>query len=201
MNKMKEVSTKSAAQQTFTTSANVKKYLTEFIPKLARECVQTRGAREELKGTKLNLILDISGGIYSYIIKDGININVKKGDIDHPNLRISFSLKDMSKMADMKNSDMLMGMRKQLTRKKLDLLSELTGTSVFQIKNPDGTISEITAIFNNAATPKAILRLSMRDASLIGRGSASIFNLLVSGKMKIEGPITFVMKLHPLFAA
>jgi hypothetical protein len=189
------------SQQTFTITVNVKELLTEFIPRLAKEYVQMRGAQEELKGTELRLTVDISGGVYSYIIKDGVDFEVKEGDMDNPQVRISLPLESMSKMADMKNIDMLIGMQKQLTRKKFDLLSDLKGTSVFQIKNPDETTSEITATFNSAEKPNAVLRLSMQDANLISSGKESPINLFMSGKMKIEGDMTFAMKLQPLFTA
>jgi hypothetical protein len=189
------------SQQTFTITVNVKELLTEFIPKLVKEYVQMRGAQEELRGTELKLTLDISGGLYSYIIKDGVDFDVKEGTIDNPQVRISFSLESMSKMADMKNIDMLISMQKQLTRKKYDLLCDLKGTSVFQIKNPDETTSEITATFNSAEKPNAVLRLSMQDANLISSGKESPINLFMSGKMKIEGDMTFAMKLQPLFVA
>jgi len=189
------------SEQTFTISVNVKELLTEFIPKLAKEYVQMRGAQEELKGTELRLTIDISGGIYSYIIKDGVNFDVKEGEIDNPQVRISFPLESMSKMADTKNIDMLISMQKQLTRKKFDLLSDLKGTSVFQINNPDDTTSEITATFNGTDKPRAVLRLSMQDANLISSGKDSPMNLFMSGKMKIEGDMTFAMKLQPLFTA
>ena len=189
------------SQQSFTITVNVKELLTEFIPKLAKEYIQMRGAQEELKGTELKLMLDISGSLYSYIIKDGVDFDVKEGTIDNPQVRISFPLESMSKMADMKNIDMLISMQKQLTRKKYDLLCDLKGTSVFQIKNPDETTSEITATFNSAEKPNAVLRLSMQDANLISSGKESPINLFMSGKMKIEGDMAFAMKLQPLFTA
>lgn len=189
------------SEQTFTISVNVKELLTEFIPKLAKEYVQMRGAQEELKGTELRLTIDISGGIYSYIIKDGVNFDVKEGEIDNPQVHISCPLESMSKMADMKNIDMLISMQKQLTRKKFDLLCDLKGTSVFQIKHSDDTTSEITAIFNGTDKPRAVLRLSMQDANLISSGKDSPVNLFMSGKMKIEGDMAFAMKTQPLFTA
>ena len=139
--------------------------------------------------------------LYSYIIKDGVNFDVKEGSIDNPNVRISFSLESMSKMLDMKNVDMLIGMQRQLTRQKLEVLSGLKGTSVFQITNADGTISEITATFNDTQNPKALLRLSLENANLINSGKESPINLYMSGKMKIDGDIAFAMKLQPLFTA
>ncbi len=189
------------SEQTFIINVHVKELLTEFIPKLAREYVLMRGAQEELKGTELRLTLDISGGIYSYTIKDGVNFEVKEGAIENPQVYISFPLESMSKMADMKNIDMLIGFQKQLSRKKFDLLCDLKGTSVFQMKTSDDTTFEITAVFNSTDKPRAVLRLSMEDANLISSGKDSPINLFMSGKMKIEGDITFAMKLQPLFTA
>lgn len=198
---MSENVTKSSADQIFTISVNVRDLLTEAVPKLAREYIKLRGAQEELKGTELTLTLDISGSLYSYIIEDGVNFDVKEGSIDNPKVRISFSLESISKMLDMKNIDMLIGMQRQLTRKKYDVLSGLKGTSVFQITNSDGTVSEITATFNATQNPKAVLKLSMENANLINSGKENPMNLFMAGKMKIEGDMGFALKLQPLFTA
>jgi hypothetical protein len=198
---MSEDVTKSTANQTFTITINVRELLTDFVPKLAREYIKMRGAQEELKDTELKLTVDISGSLYSYIIKDGVNFDVKEGEIDNPNVRVSFSTESISKMLDMKNVDMLIGMQRQLTRQKFDVLSALKGTSVFQITNSDGTISEITATFNDTQNPKSILKLSLENANLINSGKESPINLFMAGKMKIEGDMGFAMKLQPLFTA
>lgn len=198
---MSENVKKSSADQIFTISVNVRDLLTEAVPKLAREYIKLRGAQEELKGTELTLTLDISGSLYSYIIEDGVNFDVKEGSIDNPKVQISFSLESISKMLDMKNIDMLIGMQRQLTRKKYDVLSGLKGTSVFQITNSDGTVSEITATFNATQNPKAVLKLSLENANLINSGKENPMNLFMAGKMKIEGDMGFALKLQPLFTA
>ncbi len=189
------------AEQTFIINVHVKELFTEFIPKLAREYIQMRGAQEDLKGTELRLTLDISGSLYSYIIKDGVNFEVHEGTINNPHIYVAFPLESMSKMADMKNIDMLIGLQRQLNRKKFDLLCELKGTSVFHIKHSDDTTSEITATFNGTDKPRAVLRLSMEDANLISSGKDSPVNLFMSGKMKIEGDMAFALKTQPLFTA
>lgn len=198
-NKMKEALATSMLQQTFTITVNVQELFTEFVPKLAREYVRIQGAKDELKDTELKLTLDISGDVYSYMIRDGMKIAVTEGDIDNPQVRISFSLESLARFAEMKNIDMLLGMQKQLTRKKLALLADLKGTGVFQLKNPDNSVSEITATFNNADKPTAILKLSMQEAHLINTGKESPLNLFMSGKMKIEGDIGFAIKMQSLF--
>lgn len=198
---MKNAFSKKTVQQTSTSDLNVIEFLTELIPKRVRKYIQMQETKEELRGTELKLTVDISGSVYSYVIKNGANFNVKEGNIESPNVRISFSRESMAKLAGMKNMDRLTCFEKQLSRKNLDLLSELTGTSVFQIKYPDDSISEITVTFNNAEKPKTVLSLSILDAELISSGRESIFNLLVSGKMKIDGYITFAMKLQPLFVS
>jgi len=199
MNRTKIILAKNNTQQPSVLTENIKKWLTEIIPKLAQESFQMQRVRDELRGAKLKLTLDISGIVYSYIIRNGFDLDVIEGDIDSPHVRISVAQESISKMADMKIVDMLIGMQKQFTREKFELLSELKGSAVFQLKNPNDTVSEITVTFNNTEKPKTILRLSTQNADLIIRGGKSLFSLLVSGEIKVEGFITFVMKLQPLF--
>ena len=189
------------SDQTFTITVNVRELLTEFIPKLAAKYVRMRGSQEELKGTELTLTVDISGTVYGFIIKDGADFTVKEGPIGNPRVHVALSLETIAKMADMKNIDMLMGMQSQLTRKKYDVLTGLKGTSVFAIKNPDGTVSDITVTFNGAQTPKVGLRLSMEDANRINRGEGNPIQLFMSGRIEIDGEMAFAMMLQPLFLA
>ncbi len=109
---MKEVAMSS---KNFNITVNVEELMTEFIPKLAKEYIQMRGTQEELKGTELKLTLDISGDVYSYTIKDGVDFEIKQGNIDHSMVHIALSLESMAHLADMQNIDMLIGMQKQLT--------------------------------------------------------------------------------------
>lgn len=198
---MTDIGAKENVQQIRKTSAPAEGLLTECIPNLIKKYIQPGETREQFNGTRLKITLDISGNTYSYVIKNGVHVAVKEGDIDTPLVRISLSQESMAKLIDWGKNDLLIWLQKHLTRKNCDLMSQLSGTVVFQIQNSDGTLSEIIATFNAAENPKTIMRLSLEDARLIGSGKESFFNLLVSGKMKIDGRITFAVTLQPLFAA
>jgi len=196
---MKKVPIKSTVRQTSPLTDNIKASFAEIIPKRARKYFHAREQQDELRGTKLKVTLDISGRLFSYIIRNGVDFKSKEGHIDDPHLRISLSPESIARLAETEDIDMLTGM--QLTPKKYELLSELKGIVVLRLKNPDDNIPEITIVFNNAETPKTVLQLSVQDANLIGSGRKSIFSLLVSGKIEVEGSLLFVMNLQPLFAA
>ncbi|MDY6832247.1 MAG: SCP2 sterol-binding domain-containing protein [Thermodesulfobacteriota bacterium] len=70
---------------------------------------------------------------------------------------------------------------------------------MFAIKNPDGTVSDISGTFNGAQTPKMGLRLSMEDANRINRGEENPIRLFMRGRMETDGEMAFAMMLQPLF--
>lgn len=188
------------SEQTFTINVNVKELLTQFIPKLAGIYLQMRGLEKELSGTELTLTVDVSGALYSYHIKDGVNFDVKEGAIQNPMVHLSIPLDSMAKLADMGNIDLLINMQDQLSRDKYAILSGLKGTSIFKMKHADGSVSEIGATFNGAQSPKATLSLSMEDANKVSSKKESPIQLFLGGKLSIDGEMAFALGLQPLFA-
>jgi putative sterol carrier protein len=193
------------SKQTFTITVDVAELLTEFIPKLARQFIALRGPDEALKGTALALTVDISGSRYSYTIKDGQSFDVKEGDIENPLVLISIPLESMSRLADMKNIDMLMGMQGQISggqasRQKYNALSSLKGTAVYKLKGQDGKETVITATFNGAQTPATTLKLAIEDARALTARKETPIQMFMSGKLQIEGEMGFALAMQPLFS-
>ncbi len=186
------------AEQTITITVDVKELLTGFIPKLAKQYMALGGLAEELKGTELTLNVDVSGQVYGYHIKDGVDFDVTEGALDNPMVQLGISLETMEKLADMKNIDMLINMQGQLSKQKNDVIKGLKGTGVFQLKNGDGAPAEITATFNGAETPKATISLAMEDAAAVSSGQESPIQLFMNGRLGIEGDMSFAMGLQPL---
>lgn len=188
------------AEQTFTITVDVKELLTEFIPKLARQFVAMGGMQETLKGTEMTLTVDISGSLYSYTIKDGVDFDIKEGPMDSPMVYLGISLESMAKLADMKYIDMLIGAQGQLSRENNNILAGLKGTCDFELTHDDGEVTRITAIFNGAETPKAIISMSMDDAAAVSSGKEMPVQLFMNGRMAVDGDIAFAMALQPLLA-
>ncbi len=188
------------SEQTFTITVDVTEMLTEFIPKLARQFIAMRGPDETLKGTNLTLTVDVSGTRCSYIIKDGQTFDVKEGDLENPMVFISIPMEGVSRMADMKNIDMLIGMQSQLSREKHSALSGLKGTCVYKIKHPDGQETVITAVFNGARQPAATLKLGIETVRALTSRQESPIQMFMNGKLQIEGEMAFAMAMQPLFS-
>ena len=186
------------ANQTFTITVDVKQLLTEFIPKLAKQYMAMGNLAEDLKGTELTLNVDVSGTIYSYHITDGVTFVVKEGPIDNPMVQLGIPLETMAKLADMNNIDMLINMQGQLSKEKNNVLKNLKGTGVFQLKNGDGPPAVITAMFNGAQSPKATISLSLEDAAAVSSRQESPIQLFMNGRLAIDGDMAFAMGLQPL---
>lgn len=185
-------------EQTFTITVNVKELLTSFIPKLAKQYVAMAGLAEELKGTELTLNVDVSGEVYGYTITDGMNIEVQEGPLDNPMVALAIALESMSRLADMKYIDLLLRMQGQLSKEKNTVIKGLKGTSTFQLKHEDGAVSEITAVFNGADTPRATLALTLEDAAAVSSGQTNPVQLFMNGGLYIDGDMAFAMGLQPL---
>ncbi|MEW6076606.1 MAG: SCP2 sterol-binding domain-containing protein [Thermodesulfobacteriota bacterium] len=193
------------SQQTFTITVDVAELLTEFIPTMARQFIALRGPDEALKGTNLTLTVDVSGSRYSYTIKDGQEFDVKQGDIDNPMVLLAIPLETMSLLADMKNIDMLMGFQGQISggqasRQKLNSLASLKGTAVYKLRRPDGKEAVITATFNGAKTPACTLKLAIEDARTLTARKDTPIQMFMSGKLQIEGEMSFALAMQPLFS-
>lgn len=186
------------SEQTFTITVDVKELLTAFIPKLAQQYVQLGGKAEELKGTDLTMTVDISGALYSYHIKDGTDFDIKEGPLDNPMVYLTIPLDSMAKLADMKYIDMLIGAQGQLSKAKNNILTSLKGTCGFQLKHDDESMTEITATFNGADTPRAIIAMSMDDAAAVSSGRETPVQMFMNGRMTIDGDMAFAMALQPL---
>lgn len=187
------------ANQSFTITVNVKELFTEFIPKLARRFFKRWSAGDEFQGTELTITVDISGSLFSFTVKDGTQFTAQEGALENPMIYASIPLESMSKLAEMKNIDFIMGIQNQLNLEKFAILSGLKGTSVFRMEHEDSSISDITLIFNSSREPKAVFNLSMEDAGRISRGQETPVQLFMGGRMKIDGEIAFAMSLQPLF--
>ncbi|MDY6903560.1 MAG: SCP2 sterol-binding domain-containing protein [Thermodesulfobacteriota bacterium] len=185
-------------EQTFTVTVDVRELLTVFIPKLARQFVAIGGMAEELKGTELTMNVDVSGSVYGYHIKDGVDFDIKEGAIDNPMVHLSISLEGMAKLADMKYIDMLIGAQGQLSKEKNSILATLKGICDFNLKHDDGEVTRLTVTFNGAETPRTAISISMDDVAALGSGKELPVQLFMNGRMAVDGDIAFAMALQPL---
>ena len=177
----------------------IKELLTEFSPSLAKEAIQLSGAEQELKDTVFSLVVDVSGQKYSYLVKDGVDFDIREGDIDAPLVRVKISKDNLEKMMATNSLDMLLGIQSDLNRQKYNVLKSLKGSFTAELLNDDGSTTTIETTFNNTAEPKATFKMKTSDSIALVRKETNPVNLFMSGQMKIEGDMAFAMSTQPLF--
>ncbi|MCF8036519.1 MAG: hypothetical protein K9K62_06585, partial [Desulfobacteraceae bacterium] len=55
---------------------SIQELLTEYGPKMVKESVENQGRTEELKGTEFTLVIDVDGEKYSFVVKEGTDVQV-----------------------------------------------------------------------------------------------------------------------------
>jgi putative sterol carrier protein len=179
---------------------SINELLTSLSPAIAKEAIQSTGADKELKGTEFSLAVDVSGEVYSYLVKDGTDFTIKEGDIDAPMVRVRVTKDTLQKMIATQNLDMLLGIQSDLNKNKYNVLKGLKGSFVAELTNDDGSVFVIDTTFNNAVEPKATFRMKTTDSIALIRKETNPVNLFMSGQMKIDGDMAFAMSTQPLFS-
>ena len=193
-------------KKSFTINVDLDELMGDFIPKIVNEFIRIAGPVEEFKGTEFTLTADISDVVYSYIAKDGgSEFTVKKGKIESPMIYFSMSVEDVERIIQLRNIDLLLGIRTDqagpfLSMEKYKAASSLKGSFRSEIDLPDGNVIAIETVLNGAAEPKSVFKISMENVVALMKKETNPVNLFMSGAMKIEGDIAFAMSTQPLFS-
>lgn len=179
---------------------SVKEFLTVIMPEMVKKEIVARGAAEELTGTQMNLVVDISGEKYSYDIKDGIQIEVGSGDLPDPVVRMNISKDDMARMIASGDLEMITGMMTDMNKTKYETLKRLKGSFEAVLSNEDGSVYRINVVINGAEAPKSTFKMSTANSAALMKKETNPVNLFMSGAMQIEGDMAFAMATQPLFS-
>ncbi len=179
---------------------SIQELLTEYGPKMVKESVENQGRTEELKGTEFTLVIDVDGEKYSFVVKDGTDVQVGTDkDLDNAMVRYMISRDDLERMIANQQLDMLLGIMTDLNQQKYQTLQGLKGVMTAILSNDDGSDYTIKASFNEAYSPEATFKMKTSDSASLMRKESNPVNLFMSGAMKIEGDMAFAMATQPLF--
>ena len=185
--------------QTITLTDDIGTLISDLMPKIIQEYLAMNNAAEGLAGTEFTLTLEISDIVYSLIVKDGKDIDVKEGGLESPMVRIQIPKEGLNELVKEKNIEIMNGMKDSLTRQKYDVISKLKGTSVFKLTHEDGSSTPITAVFNGGETPKVTFTMTTDVAIEITNKRDNPVQMFMAGKLKLEGDMVFGMSIQPLF--
>lgn len=179
---------------------SVKELLTKVMPELTQKAFTETNAAAEFAGTQITMQVDMPGGSYCYVLKDGKQIDVKEGKLENPMVVLKVAEEDIKKMITNQELDMLLGMTTDLTKAKYNCIKNLTGGFNAKLANSDGSIYDIGVLFNGADKYKTTIKMKTADSTSLMRKEANPMNLFMSGGMQIEGDMAFALSVQPLFA-
>ncbi|MBU0994650.1 MAG: SCP2 sterol-binding domain-containing protein [Proteobacteria bacterium] len=178
---------------------SVKELLTKVMPELTQKAFAETNAVAEFAGTEITMQVDTSKGSYSYVLKNGKDIDVNEGQLENPMVVLKVTEDDIKKMITNQELDMLLGMTTDLTKTKYNCIKNLNGGFNAKLSNEDGSIYDIGVLFNGAGNYKATIKMKTADSTSLMRKQANPMSLFMAGGMQIEGDMAFALSVQPLF--
>ncbi len=178
----------------------ISELLLDFMPQKAKETFASSGAADELEGTEVSLLFEISDDKYSYIVKNGKDFDVQKGAVDNPMVRLSVEQDTFQKMMEADSLAMITELIFGLNKNRFNTITKLKGSFAAELANEDGSVFPLEVTFNGAAEPKAVFKLTTANSIALMAKETNPVNLFLSGNMVIEGDMPFAMATQPLFS-
>jgi hypothetical protein len=178
---------------------SVRSLLSEIMPQMTKKTLAVNNTSKEMSGTEIRMMIDTGSDVYSYILKDGTQVEVMGGGLDGAMLKLIVSTDDVERMIKSGNLDMLLGIQSDINISKYNALKSLKGSFIAEIADTDHTY-KIKAILNGAESPLSVFKMSMNNSAALMRKETNPIQLFMSGALKIEGDMVFAMSTQPLFA-
>lgn len=179
-----------------TGAANLKQYFEQELPRLFAEKV---GANPppDMEGEEYRLVYDLGQEKYGLRVRNGNQLEVVPGGLDEPHLHISLTPAGMAEAiagGNVTNGPLFM----YNNRKKLDKIKNFKGLFKLVLTRDDDTTHESTTIFNGTSEPAVTLKAKASDYAAIQSGKMNGQMALMTGKLKFEGSLPFLMVLSSL---
>lgn len=181
----------------------VKEYFEEFVPKMFEEQL-AKTPLSGMEGTVFTIEFDIANGetrIYGITVKDAKEIQISEGSMEDPMVRIGLSEDVWRKSVTGKMSgamDMFTDASQMANKRRYETLASTKGTMNLQLSLPDGSVAPIKVIMNGADSPAVTFSAGVDDWAQIATGQVSGPAAFMSGKLKMDGDMSFAMSLGNL---
>ncbi len=181
----------------------VKEYFEEFVPKMFEEQL-AKTPLSGMEGTVFTIEFDIANGetrIYGITVKDAKEIQISEGSMEDPMVRIGLSEDVWRKSVTGKMGgamDMFTDASQMANKRRYETLASTKGTMNLQLSLPDGSVAPIKVIMNGADSPAVTFSAGVDDWAQIATGQVSGPAAFMSGKLKMDGDMSFAMSLGNL---
>ncbi len=183
-------------------NVGIKEYFDDYVPKIFAEQVGG-GAILGMDGTLLGLEFDIGDGEkqkYGLIVKDAKDLEVQKGAVEKPLVRLEMTEDVWRKAVTGKMgavTDTFTDVS-TMSRNKYDRLQNVSGMLTLDLTLADGGNAQIRVIFNESETPATTFKCSQDDWVAMSQGKLAGPTAFMSGALKIEGDMAFALGLSSM---
>jgi len=183
---------------------SVEEFFTTFLPDQFRAMKALLGAVDLtfLSGKDFTMQFDIEGQVYSLTFRNGMDLEVKKGSIDKPNVAVMVLEKDWRDTVTGRFNALADGFTGDPTSfidvKRYHALLSTHGTVNMNLRKDDGSNLTLRLIFNGEENPAVTVDLDMLDGLDLMNKSTNGPALFMKGKLKFTGNMILLMKLQTL---
>ena len=185
----------------------VQEFFTKYVPEnLGKAIAET--SPQGMDGTEVSIQFNITGeGGAKYCVKviDAKRIEVVEGGVPNPMMEIENSVADWresvspsSELGGVLLEQMLDPSRFQVTKKNFDVMKAAKGKMEMQIVRPGKEPFRNIIRFNKGEAPAAVITMQQDDFKAIAGGKVDPQVAFMSGKIKVKGDISLLIKLMPL---
>jgi putative sterol carrier protein len=186
---------------------SVQEFFTKYVPEnLGKAIGET--SPQGMDGTEVSIQFNITGeGGAKYAIKmiDGKKIEIAEGGVPNPMMEIENSVADWrdsispsSELGGVLLEQMMDPSRFQVTKKNFDVMKAAKGKMEIQIIRPGKEPFRNIIRFNKGDAPAAVITMAQDDFKAIAGGKVDPQVAFMSGKIKVKGDISLLIKLMPL---
>ena len=174
----------------------VQEYFEQKLPQLFAEQIK-EGAPANLEGEEFRINYNIDNTTYGISIKNGNNLQIVPGGVLEPHLSITMNEADWR---DATTGKVVVQNPVALynTRKHLDKIKNFKGVFKVRLSREDGSVFNSATTFNGVENPEVTIIAKASDYSLIQQGKMNPQMAMMTGKVKFEGSLPFLMSLTSL---
>jgi putative sterol carrier protein len=184
---------------------SVDDFFKQYVPLGFRMWTQAHPI-EGMEGTEFTMQYRIAGeggGTYGIRVKDGTELEILEGEMDHAMLSIEISEEDWRDTVTGKfgGTEEWMQSQERPSKERLETLRGIQGTLELELERPDGGVLESKITFNMVDTPKVLLKMKLDDYVAMQKGELRGQEAFLSGRMRVQGDMAFLMRLDTLNTA
>lgn len=179
-----------------TGAVDAKSYFEQEVPRVFNEYISAKPPTD-LEGQEMLITYDLGSQKYGLRVQNGTQLEVVPGGIENSQLYITISeegLADVISGAVTVPNPLL----DYNSRKRLDKIKSLKGVFRMALTKADNSLFESSTIFNAVEEPAVKVKASAADYANVVTGKLNSQVAFMTGRVKFEGSLPFLMVLGTL---